>query len=263
MICSEQPGRPADPGARMFTVEQREHYRERLLKMARSDHRVVAGALVGAEAAGRNDRWSDLDLTFAVAPGAVVAVLLDDWTRDLTREFDAVHLFDLPARSSLYRVFLLPGTLQLDLSFTPADDFGAVGPDFRLLFGDAVEKPHNQPPRPQDLFGLAVHHLVRARFCIERGRLWQAEYWISGARDDALTIACLRGGLNPWHGRGFDQLPAAVLDQAKAGVAGAVDRQALLVALDATVSLLLSETLEELPAAQKLEGQLRTLSSRL
>jgi hypothetical protein len=45
------------------------------------------------------------------------------------------------------------------------------------------------------MFGYAVHHLVRARFCIERERLWQAQYWLSGARDLMLSRACLRLGL--------------------------------------------------------------------
>ena len=48
-----------------------------------------------------------------------------------------------------------------------------------------------------------MHHAVRARFCIERGRWWQAEYWISGVRDQALALACHRRGLAVAHGRGL------------------------------------------------------------
>ena len=121
--------------------------------------------------------------------------VLEDWTRFLAAEFDAVQLFDLPAGASIYRVFLLPGCLQFDLSFTPAAQFGSLGPKFKLLFGRAVDKPPPAPPSPQMLFGYAVHHALRARFCIERGRFWQAEYWISGVRDYALHLACRRRGL--------------------------------------------------------------------
>ncbi len=93
-------------------------------------------------------------------------------------------------------MFLLPGCLQFDLSFTPASVFGAGGPKFRLLFGDAVEKPYAGPPDAHELFGYAVHHALRARVCIERGRYWQAEHWISGVRDYALSLACaVRPGL--------------------------------------------------------------------
>jgi hypothetical protein len=49
----------------------------------------------------------------------------------VVEEFDAAHLFDLPSGASIYRVFLLPGCLQFDLSFTPASKFGAIGPKIR------------------------------------------------------------------------------------------------------------------------------------
>ena len=51
----------------MFTVEQRDALRESVLTLAEKDRRVVAGAAVGSLAVGGGDRFSDLDLTFAVA----------------------------------------------------------------------------------------------------------------------------------------------------------------------------------------------------
>ena len=52
----------------MFTVGQRDALRERVLRLAADDDRVVAGAVVGSLAVdGCGDRFSDLDLTFAVA----------------------------------------------------------------------------------------------------------------------------------------------------------------------------------------------------
>lgn len=127
-------------------------------------------------------------------------------------EFGAAHLFDLSVGSSIYRVFLLPGCLQFDLSFTPASKFGATGPNFKILFGISVEKPFPPPPSAQELFGYAVHHALRARFSIERGHYWHAEYWISGTRDFALSLACRRRRLSASHGRGFDDLPNEVRD---------------------------------------------------
>src|SRR5690349_1810906 len=127
----------------IFRVSDRERVHDRVLRLAASDERVVAGAVVGSLAFGDSgDCWSDLDLTFAVADDQPMLGVLEDWTRTVIEEFDAVHLFDVPAGPSIYRVFLLPGCLQFDLSFTPASQFGALGPKFRLLFGSAVEKPH-------------------------------------------------------------------------------------------------------------------------
>jgi hypothetical protein len=243
----------------LFTVEERERVRDRLLAMARADPRIVAGAVVGAAAGKREDRWSDLDLTFGIAAPATVDAVLADWTRDLARDLDAVHLFDLPVRSTVYRVFLLPGNLQLDLSFTPATDFGPAGPDFRLLFGSAGPGAAPAAPRATHLFGLGAHHAVRARFCIERGRSWQAEYWISGLRDQALALAALTRGLNPWYGRGFDRLPREVLEAAEGALVRSTAREELLRALGAALALLLREAGDARATAARLERPLREL----
>src|SRR6185437_6143073 len=105
-----------------------------MLELAENDDRVVAGAAVGSLAVGSGDRFSDLDLTFAVADGVPVAEVLDDWTRRLVDGLDAVHLTDLTRGPTMYRVFLLPDALQFDLSLTPAAEFRPAGPRFRLLF---------------------------------------------------------------------------------------------------------------------------------
>lgn len=245
----------------MFSIEDRNHVRDHVLQLAASDVRVVAGAVVGSLALDEGDRWSDLDLTFAVAEDAPVPDVLEDWTRDLVNEFDAVHLFDLPSGASIYRVFLLPGCLQFDLSFTPASKFGASGPKFKLLFGGSVEKPYAQPPSAQELFGYAVHHALRARFCIERGRTWQAEYWISGVRDYALSLACRRRGLPAAHGRGFDDLPPGVRDTFKGALATSLESDELLRALGCAIEGLLREADEVHDLAIKVEPQLRELTA--
>src|SRR5439155_3050697 len=140
----------------MFSLEERDGARDHVLEMAAADPRVVAGAVVGSLAHGSGDRWSDLDLTFGVADDIAVVDVLGDWTKRVVDDLDAVFLFDLPSGDTIYRVFLLPGCLQVDLSFTPASRFGASGPRFRLLFGEAHDRPHTAPPSAQDLFGWAI-----------------------------------------------------------------------------------------------------------
>jgi len=243
----------------MFSIQDRERVREQVLQLAATDGRVVAGAVVGSLALSEGDQWSDLDLTFAVADDAPLLTVLEDWTRDLSQTFDAVQLFDLPSGASLYRVFLLPGCLQFDLSFTPAAHFGATGPKFKLLFGDAVPKPFPASPPAPELFGYAVHHLLRARFCIERGRYWHAAYWISGARDYALSLACRRRGLPTAHGRGYDDLPPEVHTTFKDTFVTALDRAELLRALGGVINGLLSETGDVQALARKVEPQLQAL----
>jgi hypothetical protein len=244
----------------MFTVQERERVRERLLQMAAADARIVSGAEIGALARDGGDRWSDLDLTFGVADGTAVAAVLDDWTGNVLREFDAAHLFDLPFQTSIYRVFLLPGNLQVDLSFTPESDFGSFGPKFTLLFGNAVERDPPPQPSAHQLFGLAAHHAVRARICIERDRPWQAEYWISALRDEALTLASRRRGLEVSYARGFDQLPEETLAPASTALVRSLEREELLRALRAAIDVLLHEADEVRDLATSIETQLRELA---
>ena len=243
----------------MFSTTDRDRLREHVLQLASSDPRVVAGAVVGSLALSDGDRWSDLDLTFAVGDEFSIFDVLEDWSRNLIKDFDAVQLFDLPSGPSIYRVFLLPGCLQFDLSFTAASKFGAAGPKFKLIFGSAVERPYTHPPSAQELFGYAVHHALRARFCIERGRYWHAEYWISGTRDYALSLACRRRGLAAVYGRGFDELPTEVKDVFISGLVTSLEREELLRALRCVIDGLLSETDEVQELAAKVEPELREL----
>ncbi len=245
----------------VFSVEERDRVRERVLELASTDSRVVAGAVVGSLALGGGDRWSDLDLTFAVADGVPVEEVLADWSARVIAELDAVHLFDLPSGATTYRVFLLRGCLQLDLSFAPASAFAAGGPNFRLLFGNAVEKPFASPPPAQELFGYAVHHARAARVGIERGRYWQAEHWISALRDHALSLACRRRDLPVRHGRGFDDLPAEVLGAFEGALVRSLEREELLRALGCAVGGLLRESGDVRDVAARVEAQLRELAS--
>ncbi|MFN2197391.1 MAG: nucleotidyltransferase domain-containing protein [Anaerolineales bacterium] len=243
----------------LFSIAYRQGVRDFTLDMAVVDERVIAGAEVGSLALGNGDRWSDLDLTFAVAEGHSIHTVLEDWTRQLAAEFNAAHLFDLPSGPAIYRVFLLPGCLQFDLSFAPAHQFGARGPKFRLLFGQAVPLPLPPLPSASELFGYAVHHVLRARFCLARGRAWQAAYWINSGRDYALNLACLRKGLPAVQGRGFDALPPEVLARFEPTLIASLDRQVLLAALAGIIAALLDEA-EQIGA---LTGQVAQIAPQL
>jgi hypothetical protein len=170
----------------MFTVEQRDRVRRALIDRAELDERVVSAATVGSEAAGAEDRWSDLDLTFGVTSEASLEDVLADWTHALDAEFDAPTLFDVWTGPTVYRVFLLPGNLQVDLSFTPAARFGPTGPRFQLIFGEIGERRKREPmsrlaETPRQRFGLCVLYLLRTRIYLEREDLEHAEQYLRWA----------------------------------------------------------------------------------
>jgi hypothetical protein len=182
----------------LFTVAQRDEFSGRVVELAQADARIVAGAVVGSFAIGAGDRYSDVDLTFAVADE--VTTVLEDWTRLLVERFEGVPLVDLERPPTIYRVFLLPAALQFDLSMTPAALFRPAGPKFRLLFGETVPDPVDggqqsvgdlfisTPAATSDIFGWGVIDALHARACIERGRVWQAEHYVGALRDHALAL---------------------------------------------------------------------------
>jgi predicted nucleotidyltransferase len=225
----------------MFTKEERDYIRSRVLDMARSDPRVTAGALTGSAAAGAEDEWSDIDLSFGIAEGVDLQALLDEWTEALDREFGVLHHWDLPFRSSIYRVFLISMGMQVDVAVTPQAEFGAYGPTFRPLFGESRRLEPPPKPDPSNRIGWAWHHVLHARSCIERGKYWQAEYWIGELRDETLVLACLRLGVEASYARGIHRLPAAVTEPLEAALVRALDAAELRRALAAATACFMDE----------------------
>jgi len=186
---------------------------------------------------------------------------LSDWTERMYREHHALHHVDVVVGASVYRVFLLANTLQVDLAFSPAQEFGARAPTFRLLFGTSVEMPQIQPPTAAYLIGIAWLHALHARSCIERGKNWQAEYMISGVRDHALALACLRHGLPAVQGRGMDRLPPNVIAPFEAVLVRDLAPSELRRAFSAAIDRLLSEARHiDRDLATRLEGPLTQLT---
>src|SRR5437763_16107615 len=101
-------GRTLEEERHMFTTEERDHVRDRIVEMARSDRRVTAGALIGSTAAGLGDRWSDLDITFGIEDGTRLNAVLDGSTEWFDSELGALQHWDLPHSPSLSRLLLLP-----------------------------------------------------------------------------------------------------------------------------------------------------------
>src|ERR1017187_7953572 len=138
----------------MFTPEARARLRSDLLEYAASDQRISGAAITGSAAGAREDRWSDIDLAFGVRNSAELPNVLADWTAHMYHRHLALHHLDVRSGGWIYRVFLLPSTLQVDLDFVSAAEFGALAPTFRLMFGQANEPRHVPPPPPGDIVGL-------------------------------------------------------------------------------------------------------------
>jgi hypothetical protein len=237
----------------MFTTAERDEVLARVLELAQADPRVTAGALIGSMSVGAEDDRSDIDITFGIADHASPEAVLDEWTAVFARDFGTLHHFDLLSGAAIYRVFLLPSGLELDVSVAPQQEFGARGPRFRTLFGTSRQLDPAPQPAAQHVIGLCWHHILHARSCIERGKPWQAEYWISALRDYTLALACLRLGEDAVYARGVDRLPAAATDPLADALVRSLDAAELRRALAAATTCFTRE----------LESQDAALSVRL
>jgi hypothetical protein len=215
--------------------------RDELVAAAKADPRIAAAGFAGASAHGKEDQWSDIDLALGLAPGVDYDDLVAVWTESLYREHGAVTHLDVWAGSTLFRVFLLPGTLQVDIAFWPAEDFGATGPRFEVLFGTANDVEKTKPPVAANLIGWAWLYALHARSSIARRRVWQAEYMVSGMRDQVFALVCLRHDVPATQGRGMDDLPAESTAPIAAALVRSLDPAELSRAFTAACEALLTE----------------------
>jgi hypothetical protein len=239
----------------VYTPDDRDRLRSDLLNLAANDARLTGAASTGSAALEREDQWSDIDLAFGVSDGVDVAAVLSDWTAMMYRRADVLHHCDLQRDSWSYRVFLLRSTMQVELAFAPAAEFRVLAPSFRLVFGQASEPQYIAPAASDKVIGLAWLYALHARSSIARRRFWQAEYMISGVRQNALALACLRLRLPATQGRSFDLLPAAVAAAFEDALVGCLDAAELSRAFRAALRCFRWEVrLANCELADRLEG---------
>ena len=193
----------------LFTPEEREKLRENLISAARVDPQIIGLAITGSASVGRLDRWSDIDLAFGLAPEVDLKQVVSNWTERVYQNYGAVQHLDVYRGPTLFRVFLLANTLQVDLAFWSASEFGAIGPTFKLVFGQANEIPHT-PPATTDQIGWAWLYALHVRSSLARNRLWQAAFMLNGMREQIIALVCIRHGLVAHEARETDDLPLAV-----------------------------------------------------
>ena len=171
--------------------------------------------------------------------------MVAEWTEHLYRHHGAVAHVDVMRGTTLFRVFLLKNTLQVDVAFWRAEDFGATGPNFRLIFmreGGERNPPRPAPqPDPRALIGMAWLYALHVRSSLGRGRMLQAEYMLSGMRSQVGELTCLRCGVIAQQGRGLDDLPMAEQKTIVACLPRSLEPSELKRAFQSTMQALLKE----------------------
>jgi hypothetical protein len=225
----------------VFSQQERGDICHRLVAAARTDDRITAAAVVGSEALDRTDEWSDIDLALRLASGLEPAHVASAWTGRMYEDYGAVDHLDMWSGGTLFRVFLLSSSLQVDLSFWASDTFAPTGEPFRLLFGEANEPAGAPAEMPGILIGMGWLYALHARSSIARGRNLQALHMVNGVRDHVVSLACLRFGLPAHQGRGVDDLPVELRETLGETIVRGLDRSELSRAFAHAITALLEE----------------------
>jgi hypothetical protein len=255
----------------VFTPEQRENIRAEIIEAAKADQRICGGAITGSAAIGRQDQWSDIDLAFGVRDPNDRQYVLKAFSERMYSDYSALHHLDVLSGSWIYRVFLLPSTLQVDLAFASQTEFGPRGPNFKLVFGTAnpVGSASGSPPvvlDPQSTSEISVGwawlYALHARSCIKRSEVWRAEYMITGMRNHVISLSCLRHELPVVYGRGVDQLPIEMKSKLEVALVRSTEINELQRAFTSVVGLFLEELfVVDRKLATRLEPALTELCS--
>lgn len=191
-----------------------------LLAFAKTHPAVAAAAKVGSTAVGFRDQHSDIDLAVGVHETHSPVAFLDDGAAFVSGDgLGFAPLLDIAYRDAVYRVFLRADGLQLDLSARPQTSFAPTTERFALCFGESRPPEPKVRPAADALVREAVLYLRLADVAVRRDRVRQAQYFLDHVRERAQTALCLKHGLAPFDGRGFDELPAEVLARTAAGCA--------------------------------------------
>jgi hypothetical protein len=247
----------------IFTPDEREQLRAELVSAARNDSNIAAAAHTGSASSSRLDRWSDIDLALSLKPAATYARVVAEWTERMYQKHSAVAHVDVMRGTTLFRVFLLKNTLQVDIAFWRAEDFGAIGANFHLIFGEANAPQLSPPPNANSLIGMAWLYALHVRSSLARGRVLQAEYMLSGMRNHVLELTCIRCGVIPQQGRGLDDLPASERATAATCLPQSLAPAALQRAFQNTMKALLDEIrLRSDDTERKLAGVLQEMAEQ-
>lgn len=232
----------------MFTIDERTDILDRLISAARSDPQVIGAALVGSIANGRDDRWSDIDLALQLDTGADPDEVADRWTKQLRDQHRVADTMDVYGPDkTLYRVFLLESSLQIDLSFWPQQAFRATDEGFQLIFGTPAA-PTSTRPRVERLIRLGWLYALHVRSSVARGRTWQAVMMLDDLRNQIISLASLRHGLPGYHGRGVDALPPETLVRFEESRARSTDSAELARSASSLLQLYIDEVALHDPA---------------
>lgn len=233
---------------KLFTPSDRDLALARVLDLLEADERIEAAVITGSVGAAQADRWSDFDVASLVADVESCERVAADWVGLIYREWEVAHHYETAFGSTLVRGFLLVNGLVVDLAFTPITDFEVWAP-VRVAFdrtGTATKaaeawQPWSPTPDWRGEAGFAWHDVLHACVATNRGKPWQALYFLQRVRNRTLVLASERHGLEADEFKYVDELPSGERNPLLASLVTDLERAALMGAIEVATRAFLDE----------------------
>ncbi|MBA2264228.1 MAG: hypothetical protein H0W10_06180 [Chloroflexi bacterium] len=248
----------------MFAPSDRDATLARVLDLLEADERIEAAVITGSLGAGRADRWSDFDVASLVTDAELCERVAADWVGLIYRQWEVGHHYETEFGSTLVRGFLLVNGLVVDLAFAPSSNCEVWAP-VRVAFdrtGTATRaaeawQPWSPTPDWRGEAGFAWHDVLHACVAANRGKPWQALYFLERVRNRTLALASERHGLEADEFKHVDELPAEERDPMLASLVTDLERAPLMVGIEVAARAFLDELRRGDPAlADRLAGPL-------
>jgi predicted nucleotidyltransferase len=220
----------------------------RVIELLEADPRIEAAVITGSLGTGRADRWSDIDIAAVVSDADSCESVTADWVALIYGEMLVAHHYETAFDTTLVRGFLLNSGLVVDLGFTPSADFSVWAPVTVAFDRTGVATRLAEVPQPwtvapdwQAEAGFAWHDALHAIAAANRGRSWQALYFLQRLRNRTLVLATQRHGMDADEFKSVDDLPAEERDRLLTSLVGELSQPSLLGAIESTTLAFLDE----------------------
>lgn len=203
----------------MFTIEEREIIKDKIVDYFSKDKNVLAVCLVGSNATGDSDEYSDLDISIIVEDEHIKTI----WQKfydDIALNEQIFRYFKLQFNKNSYLVSIfLNNGLEIDIGFTGVEGFiekNTSKPNLKYL--EAYKKSNFVIPSTNNLLrydGMKDlekansniwYNFKNAMFALKRNKLFRCAKEIEECRNDIINIITSLNNLESKHFKEVDKL---------------------------------------------------------
>ena len=228
----------------LFSPGQRQQVLDRVLAALETDERIAGVLVVGSDAVGFDDRYSDIDLSVVIAAEDQVLLAFREWRSRIERLLPVIHCLEaIYGPNNYLHGFLLEGFLEVDIGFVSFANLVARRERWKLAFdrsgkieGIMQSSWQNRPQR--DLragyfrrLDSVWHYITHVVIALKRNQPWKAMNYLEVIRNRTIELAGLRLGLDTGHFRQVDQMPAEFLSDLQKALISSTDHADILRAL--------------------------------